>query len=179
MLPGLLPLLVLRDIHAMDTFDHTVTNLIERYVHLEMQVQKLTAPFSRHYCRGCSGACCREEICNESVESLFLSTLVGLQKIRYDPTNGWQSPAGCRLDFGRPLVCYEYFCEEIMESENFQNACIQDILHRFVAIGSKAHGNTHLLCIADLDILSPQKIDNICHKIGLLLDEIAQVRSHP
>jgi hypothetical protein len=178
MLPGHVPLLVLPEIHTMDTFHHTLANLIERYVCLETQIQKLTARFSRQYCRECSGACCRDEICKESIQSPFLSTLVGMQKIRYHPTNGWQSAAGCRLDFGRPLVCHEYFCEEIVDSENFQNARIQDIIHRFVSIGSKARGNTHLLCIADLDILSPRKIDNFCDKIGLLLDEIAQVRSH-
>ena len=162
----------------MDAFRQPLTELIERYADLEIQIQKLTAPFSRRYCRDCAGACCREEICKESVESPFLSILVGMQQIRYDPAKGWQSAAGCRLEFGRPLVCYEYFCEEIMESQDFQNARIQELIRRYVSIGSKAHADTHLLCISDLDILSPPKIDKFCDRIGLLLDEIAKARPH-
>ena len=177
MLPGLVGLLAMPDIDAMDALDQPLTNLFEHYVDLETQIRNLTAPFSRQYCQGCSGACCREAICKESVESPFLSTLVGMQAIRYDPARGWQSTAGCRLEFGRPLVCYEYFCEEVLESENFQDACIQEFIRRFVSIGSKAHGNTHLLCISDLDILTPRKIDKIRDNILLLLAEIARVRS--
>ena len=146
-----------------------LANLFAGYIYLEKEIQKLIYQVSIRFCTNCSSKCCREEICKESVESAFLSKLVEKQKIRYDTKNGWLSSSGCKLDYGRPLVCYEYFCEDILKSSLFKAANIQKIINEFASVGNKAYGNTHLLCIDNLNIISSAKIDKMIHKINLVL----------
>jgi hypothetical protein len=162
----------------MKIFDQRLANLFDRYVILEKEIQKYIDPISRHYCRGCAGKCCREEICRESIESAFLSILVERQRIQYDHRNGWLGDAGCRLDYGRPVVCYAFFCEEIMKSHLYKTFPMQTMVNEFVSIGNKMHGNTHLVCISDLESLAPQKIEKLCKKIHLMIDKMVQNRVH-
>ena len=151
-----------------------LTNLLDSYVVLEKEIQKLIAPLSSHYCSACSGKCCREEICRESVESAFLAALVKRQNIEYDAQNGWLGNSGCRLEYGRPPVCYDYFCDEMLKSRLTKSSEIQAIVNDFVSIGNKAYGNIHLLCISDLDILSPQKIEKLCSRTRAMIDKMAR-----
>ena len=93
----------------MNDFGGRLSKLFDDYISLEKEIQKLIFPISHYFCRGCLGNCCRAEICKESIESTFLSILTEKQRIRFDNQNGWLGPLGCRLDYGRPLVCYEFF----------------------------------------------------------------------
>jgi hypothetical protein len=95
-----------------------------------------------------------------------------MQQIQYDSKNGWIGPSGCRLKFGRPLVCYQFFCNEVIESALYKSVGIQAIINDFVSIGKSAHGDVHLICIDNLEILSPQKIEKICYKIKMLMKEV-------
>ncbi len=160
----------------MNSVNCKLENLFAKYISLEKEIQKLIYQVSIHFCGNCSSKCCREEICKESVESTFLSTLVEKQHIRYDTQNGWLSSSGCRLDYGRPLVCYEFFCEDILKSSLFKASNIQKIINEFASIGNKAYGNTHLLCIDNLDIISSTKIDKMIYKINLVMNKIADIR---
>lgn len=152
-----------------------LANLFDRYVSLEKEIQKLIYPISSPYCSKCSSPCCEEEICEESIESSFLSRLVEKQRIRYEPQNGWISPSGCRLAYGRPLVCYEFFCKDILKSPVFRTINIQKIIHDFVSVGNKAHGNTHLLCVDHLETISPSKINKMVDKMNSVMNEIATI----
>ncbi len=155
-----------------------LANLFGRYAFLEKEIQKLIYQASGHFCSKCSSQCCKEEICRESIESSFLSILIKKQRIRYDAQNGWISPSGCRLHYGRPLVCYEFFCKDILKNYLFQTADIRKIINDFIAIGNKAHRNTHLICIDNLGIISSMKIEKINYKIGLVMKKIAHIRFH-
>ena len=156
--------------------DDRFANLIERYIVLEKEIQKLIDPFSRNFCGRCTGKCCREEICRESIDSAFLLMLIEKQSVSYDHHDGWQGSSGCRLAFARPLVCYDFFCDDICKSHLFKTADIQTIIHDFISIGNKAHGNTHLLCIDNLDVLSPQKIQKILYKVSLIINRVDNIR---
>ena len=160
----------------MNGVDCNFANLFDRYAPLEKEIQKLIYEASTHFCGKCSSSCCKEEICKESIESSFLSILVEKQRIRYDTQNGWISPSGCRLDYGRPLVCYEFFCEDILKSYLFKAANIQEIIKDFASVGNKAYGNTHLLCIDNLDIISSTKIEKMIYKISLVMNKMANFR---
>ena len=162
---------------SMGGIEGNLTAFFDRYVSLERDIQKLMAPLSRRYCVTCAGKCCREEICKESIESTFLSALVEKQRIRYDNKNGWLGAQGCRLAFGRPVVCYDFFCEEVRNRNCFMTGRLRAIIHDFVSLGNRAHGNIHLLCIADLELLSPQKIDQLCCRAGRIQNQIANVRA--
>ena len=155
----------------MNGVDCKLAKLFDRYASLEKEIQKLIYQASSHFCGKCSSRCCKEEICKESIESSFLSMLIEKQRIRYDTQNGWISPSGCRLDYGRPLVCYEFFCEDILKSNVFKGANIQKFINDFVSVGNKAYGNTHLLCVDNLDIISSTKIDKMIDKISLVMNK--------
>ena len=163
----------------MNGVDCNLANLLDRYASLEKEVQKFIYQVSIHFCGKCSSKCCKEEICRESIESSFLSKLIEKQRSRYDTQNGWTSPSGCRLDYGRPLVCYEFFCESILRSYLFNAANIQKIINDFASVGNKAHGNTHLLCIDNLGIISPTKIKRVIYKISLVMNKMKGIGGRP
>jgi len=152
--------------------------LLDGYASLEKKIQKMIYPVVNHYCNKCISRCCREEICKESIESSFLSVLIEKQRIPYDTKNGWISLSGCRLGFGRPKVCYEFFCEDILKSDLLIPAYILEIIKDFSLIGNKAYGNIHLLCIENLEIISSKKIDKMIHKICILMNKVANIRLH-
>ena len=159
----------------MNASENKLTTLLELYAAIERNIQQSMHPLSCSFCRTCAGKCCREEICRESLESVFLCMLVEKQHIRYDQEKGWLGEGGCRLAYGRPLVCYQYFCDEVTGSDSLQTASLQAIINRFASLGNKAHGNAHLLCVADLDLLSPTKINNLLRKARRLLEKTATV----
>lgn len=158
----------------MNSLDRTLATLVDRYTSLEKETQKLMYPLSSHFCMKCSSPCCKEEICRETMESPFLSILINKQKAGYDTQNGWISPSGCRLVYGRPLVCYEFFCEDILKSPLFKAMDIKKIIRGFVSVGNRAHGNSHLLCIDDPGMISSTKIGKMIGKIALVMNEIAE-----
>ena len=150
---------------------------IDRYIDLEIEVQKLIQRVTDSFCSPCRGACCKEEICKESIESSFLSMLTQKQPVQYDSQSGWLGPSGCRLEFGRPLVCYEFFCDEVLKSNAFKATGIQAIIGDFVSIGKNAYSRTHLICVEDLDRLSTGKIEKMDANIGSLLARTTKKRS--
>ena len=159
----------------MNDFGGRLSKLFDDYISLEKEIQKLIFSISNYFCRECLGKCCRAEICKESIESTFLSRLTEKQRIRFDNQNGWLGPLGCRLDYGRPLVCYEFFCENVLKTNFFSTSNIKTIINNFASIGNKAYGNTHLLCIDNLDILSSNKIDKISYKIAFTLKKMTGI----
>jgi hypothetical protein len=150
-------------------------DLFEKYATLERQIQRTVSHASGRFCAQCSSQCCKEIYCKESIESPFLSTLIKKQKMTYHAKEGWMSSSGCRLDYGRPLVCYDFFCDAISDSLSFKAVDIPKIVREFMAIGNKAHGNTHLICIDDLGIIASKKIDKIAQRIHSLTKKIAAV----
>jgi hypothetical protein len=160
----------------MKSFGGKLANLFDRYVCLEREVQKRVSPIVHRYCAVCAGECCKIEICKESIESMFLFALVKKQGIRYDDRSGWLGAAGCKLEYGRPPVCYDFFCDDIMANKSFQALQIRKITRDFVSIGNKVYANTHLICVADLDVLTPKKIDCLCDNIAALTNRVARTR---
>jgi hypothetical protein len=160
----------------MNTIMFKLGQLLDRYICLEKKIQKLIYPLSKNYCSKCHGKCCSEQICKESTESVFLSMLVEKQSIQYDNRNGWLGTSGCRLDYGRPLVCYEFFCEDLLKSSFFKATNIQTIIHDFVSIGENAHGKSHLICLNDLNVLSLKKVKKMSMRVSLMLNMVANTR---
>jgi hypothetical protein len=145
--------------------------LFDRYIVLEQQIQRMINRASGHFCAKCSSPCCKECYCKESIESPFLSALIKKQKIAYHATKGWMSPKGCRLEYGRPPVCYDFFCDAIAGSPSFQATDIQEFIREYLATGNNALGSTHLVCIDDLESISQKKIDKMLWRIESLIEE--------
>jgi len=139
-----------------------IFGLFHTYIALEKELIKRVNALTMFFCLKCQAKCCEEEICRESVESQFLSCLIKFQTSQYDPKNGWISSQGCRLAYGRPLVCYEFFCNEILNDKNFQALNYQHAIKEFINIGNRACGNTHLICVDNLKKISTRKCAVIC-----------------
>ena len=139
--------------------------LFQKYRALEIELQKKIRLVSSRLCAACTAVCCKEVYCRESIESEFLLGLVDQQQLRYDRRQGWLGATGCRLAFGRPLVCYEFFCERFLTDRDFQSSNIQNLIKGFVAIGNRARGNQHLICIYDLEKIPAKKIERMKNKM--------------
>lgn len=132
--------------------------LLEEYAALERGVQDLV----RAHCCGVCGlcivaCCCRADICEEALESPFLQLLhqkTGLESDAY----GFLTETGCSLPVGRPPICYEFFCEELLDAQ-------PDDLHRRLLrilgalpthAGQSAYGEAHLV-----EIMKEEALDHL------------------
>jgi hypothetical protein len=95
----------------------TLSKIIEKYAAFEAEVGAYTAELYQNSCSACKGACCRPEICEESLNSPFLERLRRrfASDAAFSDDRGWLKPTGCALPVGRPPVCYQYFCDAVFE----------------------------------------------------------------
>lgn len=130
---------------------------IELYAELEQGVQDLIAGRCRAVCELCTACCCRAEICEEAVSSPFLRTIHQREVLDSDGY-GFLDIGGCALHAGRPPVCYEFFCDELLAAQ-------EDDLHRYVLralgrllslVGEQALGKAHLV-----ELMSPEPLEQV------------------
>ncbi len=91
-------------------------HLLERYAELERGVQELVSAQCREACELCTACCCRADLCEEALESPFLRMLHGRNELESD-RYGFLTETGCALEIGRPPVCYEFFCVELLTDQ--------------------------------------------------------------
>jgi hypothetical protein len=117
---------------------NSLSKIFDKYAAFEGKVGAYMTKICRKQHSVCAGACCRPEICMESITSLFL------RRLRH---HGWLTEAGCALPLGRPPVCYQFFCEAIFEdwpTVEFRDALT--ILAELVNhVGKRARGRKHIV----------------------------------
>ncbi len=87
-----------------------------RVVHIAIEkiLQQIISKQTAESCSKCDKVCCNVEICKESIDSAFLRFILGPEITKYRDDTGWyMSGMGCRLEFGRLLICYEYLCSRL------------------------------------------------------------------
>jgi len=152
----------------MKQFRTKYADFFSDYARLEMLIQKEIDAACSSFCRGCLERCCKEPICRESAESAFLAMLVQEQDVDY--ADGWLGQAGCRLKYGRPLVCYEFFCNRILDQDSLTDLRMR--VKAFVAIGAKIRGSQHLICVDDLGRISDRKMQKAHEKVREMLGAV-------
>ncbi|MCC7299484.1 MAG: hypothetical protein IT583_00185, partial [Verrucomicrobia bacterium] len=90
--------------------------LLGKYKELERDVQELVSAQCRDVCALCTACCCRADLCEEALESPFLHAAHGRDELESD-RYGFLTETGCSLEIGRPPVCYEFFCDELMAAQ--------------------------------------------------------------
>lgn len=160
--------------------DKTVfSQILWRYAALEREVQLLIGSRCGTACELCSACCCRADICEEVFESPFLKKLHGQStgSTSFSDRYGWLTERGCGLALGRPPVCYEFFCDEIL-------AVQPDDTHRYLLhllgtlvsyIGKNVLGHAHLVEITDeteLDRLSLEPFKERLHQARSALEHV-------
>lgn len=132
--------------------------LMEEYAELERGVQELIGAQCGPVCGLCTVACCcRADICEEALGSPFLRLLHGREELESD-AYGFLTETGCALDVGRPPICYEFFCEELLEAlPDDQHRDFLKILGRLPThAGQNAHGDAHLV-----EIMNEEELDHL------------------
>ena len=141
-------------------------DIFKAYAELESDVRGLMVRLFSETCGMCTACCCRADICEEATESAFLLKLLHMQGLNPDAMDerfGWLDLHGCSLEYGRPPVCYSYYCDELLER-------LPDDETRYVArklgnlifhVGYKALGSWHLVEVmeeSDLDKIDAEAL---------------------
>lgn len=142
-----------------------------REVHIETEsiLQSLAALQNDAPCASCANVCCKEILCRESIESDFLRFVLGARVDDYSLSDGWYVPgSGCRLSFGRPLVCYEFFCERFDTQEV---SSLKQLSRAFKMVYSNVFAGQHILVVDNISRISKNKLRVVLDRLQGLRDQ--------
>lgn len=169
-------------IHFPRFMQSIIDHILEPYAELEISVRQLTTQLFSETCGMCTACCCRADICEEAAGSAFLSLLLEKQELSaadMDDRYGWLDLHGCSLEYGRPPICYTYFCDELLshlpdEEARHVARTLGRLMHH---IGQDAVGDWHLTEIpdaADLEKVDPERIQQRLEEAQAALDAIEE-----
>lgn len=141
-----------------------------RDVHIEVEsiLQSLAALQNENPCANCTSVCCKEALCRESIDSDFLRFVLGSRADDYSVSDGWLAPgSGCRLGHGRPLVCYEYFCERFDTQEV---SSLRQLSRALKTVYANVFAGRHILAVDDISRISANKLRIILGSLEELRD---------
>ena len=145
---------------------NNLDNLIKHYGDFEIKVQDLINQLFGHFCVACHDPCCRLDICEEAKDSLFLQRIRAAhnQEEHMADGYGWLEPTGCCLHTGRPPVCSEYLCDELLNNlpTPFERYIAITISSLITYVGEHAVGELHLC-----DILHETDMEKVDEKAVL------------
>ncbi len=141
------------------------------HIEIEQQLQHIGQVTEQPHCATCTTVCCQEHICRESVESPFLRFILGNRAEDYDQENGWFAPGkGCQLEYGRPMLCYVYFCLKFSAAELARSH--ESVAREFRAIYVKTWRGRHMLTIDDLSEIPVPRLQRIVDDLTALRDRM-------
>lgn len=153
-------------------------HFIALYIELERAVQELIAMHCASFCALCTACCCRADICEEAIDSLFLQRLHRRHQLDSD-RYGFLDTTGCTLSAGRPPVCYSFFCDELLaaQEDGLQRDLLR-LLGRLVSlVGEQALGPAHLVELMDEECLAKINYDKLARRVERALDALELIRS--
>ncbi|MEN8253848.1 MAG: hypothetical protein ABFR33_00105 [Verrucomicrobiota bacterium] len=161
---------------------HLINDILKPYAELETSIQQLMTELFSETCGMCTACCCRADICEEAGESAFLSLLLEQQELSTDDMDdrfGWLELHGCSLEYGRPPVCYIYFCDELLARlPDDESRHVAKTLGRLMNhIGQNAIGEWHLVEImdaADLEKVDPTPLSRRMEEAQTAFDVIEE-----
>ncbi len=137
------------------------------HIRIESRLQRIAADITASECAACASVCCGERFCRESVDSDFLRFVLGDKIKEYDNDAGWlRAGKGCALSFGRPLVCYEYFCSTLNKVNNA--AGLKLLCKSFGKAYAKIFRNLHILEVQNIREISPGRQEKILVNLELV-----------
>ena len=133
----------------MDELEH----ILKAYGAFESEVRVFSSKLWFQWCSNCRVVCCKALYCRETFESPFLFLLLNKysHQLYNNTQKAWLSEAGCRLSVGRPPVCYEFLCANILDAQQTgMHRYAMIVLSKLVShIGKKALGSRHLIEVMD------------------------------
>lgn len=150
----------------------TIEQLLQPYAELEISVRTLMTELFSDTCGLCTACCCRADICEEACHSAFLSLLLerqGVSPADMDDRIGWLDLNGCTLVYGKPPICYEYFCDQLLARLPDDEARLAArVLGKLMDhVGKDAGDGCHLV-----EIMNPADLDKVSvDAVSLRLEE--------
>ena len=149
---------------------NSIEEFLKPYAEFEQSVRRLMADLFSTTCGMCTACCCRADICEEALESAFLSQLLqrqGLATENMDDRYGWLDTDGCSLKYGRPTICYTYFCDQLLarlpnEDVRYTAQVLGQLMDH---IGQDALGSWHLVEIRNPDDLEKVNFEDLFHRM--------------
>lgn len=150
---------------------YPIETLVEPYIELESDIRKLIGSLFSDTCGMCTACCCRPDICEESIQSAFLSLLLerqGRSPADLDDRYGWLDTQGCSLEYGRPPVCYTFFCDELLARlPDEESRWMTRMLGRLIEyIGENAFKRWHLVEIETTDDLESVDVETLSERLA-------------
>ena len=147
-----------------------IDEILKPYAELESSVNLLMKELFSETCGMCTACCCRADICEEAIESAFLSKLLkrqGLDANDMDDRYGWLDLNGCSLDYGRPPICYAYFCDQLLSRlpDDDARLAAQKLGQLMDHVGKDALGNWTLVDIKNNDDLDKVSVDELSRRL--------------
>ncbi len=143
-------------------------DMLTAYTELEGGVREYISELFSGTCALCTSSCCTPDICEESLDSVFLKAV----RAAHEPdaifcdSYGWLTERGCALKFGRPPVCYGFFCNDIVDSLSERERDVIRVLGRILSwVGEKSFGGRHLVEIMDAADLNQINCERIRKRI--------------
>ena len=147
---------------------------LEEYVRLERHVQNIVTTYCAPTCAACRRRCCHACFCQESWRAPWLRAAVALpgairRRAASELVEGYLARDGCRLRFGRPPVCYEFFCETIEDrlATDSRRYAFRVLSHALSFAGRGAVARTHLVELGDLALLRGARTRRLRERIAL------------
>ena len=154
--------------------------VLKAYMALETEVQKTISGLFGNICALCTSTCCTPDICEESCDSAFLRLVRtnNSSDVTFCERFGWLTERGCALQYGRPPVCYGFFCNEILDALSDHDRETIRVLGRLISwVGERAIGSQHLVEPTDDDTLARIKIDHVFTRIAVASEALQGVRA--
>lgn len=149
-------------------FGEQLHRIRDLHIDVESILHSLAALLDENPCASCTSVCCKEVFCRESMESDFLRFVLGPRVDAYSADAGWYVPgSGCRLSYGRPLVCYEYFCAKY---ETQDVSAIRELSRALKTVYANAFAGQHILAVEDVSRISANKLRIIHDRLEALRD---------
>ena len=150
--------------------DSDLCRIIEAYAAFELEINAYAAKLWQPFCAACKGVCCQPEYCRESLESPFLERLRECYPAKsvFRPDTGWLTETGCSLDRGRPSVCYQFVCDNILQAQiSEEQRYLMNVFSNLINhAGKRALGHRHLIAIMDSDRIELLNYDRFAVRLN-------------
>lgn len=156
------------------------SQILWRYAALEHDVQRLIGSRCGAACGRCTSRCCRTDLCEEAFESAFLKRLHGQNRdsTMFSDRYGWLTEHGCGLALGRPPICYEFFCDELLAVQpDATHRYVLQVIGRLVShIGRDALGHIHLVEITNENEFAGLSLESFKEKLNQARSALEHIR---
>jgi hypothetical protein len=143
---------------------------LEPYIEFEIRVREQMNTLFGETCGMCTACCCRADVCEETLASPFLKQLLTRQEktaADLDDRYGWLDTYGCTLEYGRPPVCYTYYCGDLLSiAPDEETRQVITTFGRLIEyVGEEAYEHWHITEIMTPNALEQINIDQLHERL--------------